>query len=125
MAAPMRPSPINPIFIVNSLQSCPQLGALRRRHKLRADGIDDGGVDDVLDRFALRVSERPACHTECCLYLIRVTAAPERNADALIEHPAHGQMDHAPVKTALRELMELPPRLTIRVQSGLVEFGVD
>src|ERR1700679_2717023 len=111
MAAPMRPSPINPIFIGKLLSICPQLGALRRRHEFWADGIDDGGVDDVLDQFALRVSERPACHTERCLYLIRVTAAPERNADALIEHPAHGQMDHAPVKTALRELIEPPHRL--------------
>jgi hypothetical protein len=87
------------------------LEPLRRRHELGADGIDDGRVYDSLDQLALHVIERPACDTERCLYLIWVTAAPERNTDALVEHPAHGQMDHTPVKASPRELIELPHRL--------------
>jgi hypothetical protein len=62
---------------------------------------------------ALGVIERPACNTERRLYLIGVTAAPERDADTLVEHPTHGQMDHPPVKTALCELIELPHGLEI------------
>src|ERR1019366_6778114 len=90
-----------------------RLGTLRRRHELRTDGIGDRCVDGAFDQRALGVIERPACNTERCPYLIGVTAAPERDADTLVEHPTHGQMDDPPVKTALCELIELPNGLEI------------
>ena len=41
------------------------------------------------------------------LQLAGMTAAPQRHADALIEHPTHRQVDHAPLEEILGQLIEL------------------
>src|ERR1700677_1914154 len=115
---------MNPSFIEVSPSIWWQSGALRRRHELRTDGIDHGLVYDAVDQIAPNLTERPARDTQGCLDLIRATAAPKRDADTLVEHPAHGQMDYAPVKTALGELIELAHRLEILSQARRLEFGV-
>jgi hypothetical protein len=45
-------------------------------------------------------------YTECCFNLIRAARTPEHNADSLIEHPTHREMDHVSVETTLCELIE-------------------
>jgi hypothetical protein len=57
--------------------------------------------------------------------LIGATAAPERHADALIEHPADGQVNHAPQEVILREAIELPHRLEVLREAGLLELRVE
>jgi len=47
-------------------------------------------------------------HTERSLHLVGVAGAPERHADALVEHPAYRQVNHASVEEISRELIELP-----------------
>src|SRR6266404_351891 len=124
IAAPMRPSPINPSFIRYSVY-VGQLDALQRCHELRTDRIGDRRVHDTLDQIPLLAIERPARNTKRCLHLIGVTAAPERDADTLFEHPTHRQMDHAPVEAAPCELIELLHGLEILGKTGRLEFRVD
>src|ERR1017187_4222589 len=124
MPAPMRPSPINPIFIGFSVSSR-KLDALQRCHELGTDRIDDRRVHDAFNQFPIGAIERPARNIERRFYLIRVSAAPECDADTLVEHPTHRQMDHAPVKVALCEFIELPHGAEILGKAGRLELWID
>src|SRR5882757_156009 len=106
IVAPMRPRPINPSCIRYSVY-VGQLDALQRCHEVRTDWIGDRRVYDALNQIPLLAIERPARNAERCLHLIGETAAPEGDADTLVEHPTHRQMDHAPVEAAPSELIEL------------------
>src|SRR6202035_3531117 len=99
-----------------------RLGALRRRHELGTDGIADRRVHDELDQRSMHRIERPTVNTERRLDLIGVTAAPERYADALVQHPTHRQMNHAPVEAALCELIELPNGVEILRKTRRLKF---
>src|SRR3984957_12716621 len=125
IAAPMRPSPINPSFISSSPCGSGGLRTLRRRHELGTDRIADRHVHDEFNQRSMRGIERPTGNIERRLHLIGVTAAPQRDADALIEHPSHRQVDHAPVKAALCELIELPHGVEILCKTRRLKFGVD
>ena len=53
-----------------------------------------------------------------------MTRAPKRHADALVEHPAHGQVNDAPLEAIVRELVEpLNGGEVLRV-AGWLEFRV-
>jgi hypothetical protein len=51
-----------------------------------------------------------------------MAAAAERNTDPLIEHPTHCQMNHAPVKAALSEFIELPNGVEVLGKVRRLEF---
>src|ERR1700722_3659543 len=102
-----------------------RLGTLRRRHELGTDGIADRRVHDELDERSMHGIERPTVNPEGRLDLIRVTATPERDADALVEHPTHRQMNHAPAEAALREIVELPNGVEILRETRRLKFWVD
>src|SRR5271168_3462729 len=78
IAAPMWPSPINPIFIRYSV-SFGKLDALCRHHELGTDGIDDRRVHEAFDQLPIGAAERPAGNSERRLHLVGVAAAPERD----------------------------------------------
>src|SRR5580704_3559144 len=100
-------------------------GTLRRSHELRTDGIEDRRSHDAFDLLPVRTLQRPARDTERRLELIEATAAPERNADPLIEHPTHRQLNHTPAVAALSELIELPHGVQILRKTRRLKFRVD
>src|ERR1700722_18637335 len=124
IAEPMRPSPMNPSFIQSSPMGRPS-GTLRRGHELRTDGIKDRRVHDAFDLLPVRTSQRPARDTQRGLELIRAAAAPQRDADALVEHPTHRQLNHMPAEAALSELIELPHGLEILRKTRRLKFRID
>src|ERR1700686_1707298 len=69
--------------------------------------------------------ERPTGNTLGSLHLIGVTAAPERDADALVEHPTYRQIDNAPVEAVLCQLIELLDGVEILGKTRRLKFGVD
>src|ERR1700733_4200792 len=89
IAVPMCPRPINPIFIGCSV-SIGQI-ALQRRHEFGADGVGDRRVHDALNHHAVGGPGCPARHIERRLELVRVPAAPECDANTLVQHPTHRQ----------------------------------
>lgn len=54
-----------------------------------------------------------------------VAGAPERDADSLIEHPPHGQMNHPPLGKPLCECIEPRDRGQILGEAGRLKLGVD
>src|SRR6202790_2753822 len=98
---------------------------LQGRHKLGPDRVQDGLVQDPIDYLPACGIERPACDAKRRAQLIGPTPAPERHADALIEHPADGQVNHAPQEVILREPIEPPHGLEVLPKAGLLELRVD
>src|SRR5580704_9677996 len=123
IAVPMCPRPINPIFIGRSLS----IGriALQRRHEFGADGIGDRRVHDALNQRTVSGIERPTRDLERRLQLIRVPAAPECNADALVQHPAHRQLDYATMETALRKFIKLLHCIEILRKARRLKLWID
>jgi len=57
--------------------------------------------------------------------LIGVPGTPKGDADALIEHPAHRQLDHPAVIPAVRELIKFLHRTEVLRKARPLKFGVD
>ncbi len=94
--------------------------------------MNSGPTGSVTAVFTMRsISSRSAASSDqpatpsAASHLFGVAAAPERNADALVEHPTHRQMDHAPLEAALCELIELPHGLEILGETGRLELRID
>jgi hypothetical protein len=97
----------------------------RGRHELGPDGVGDHLAQDAIDSRPGGGVERPTCYTERSLQLIGVTAAPKCHADALVEHPAHGQVNHASVEVIPCELIELPNGCEVLCETGRLELRVE
>src|ERR1700733_227425 len=63
IAEPMRPSPINPVFISISLQ-IQSLRSLQRRHELGTNRVGDRGTQEAIDFRPGRGIDRPARHAQ-------------------------------------------------------------
>src|SRR5437879_4092065 len=136
MAEPMCPSLMNPIFIPSLLLICLSR-SLQGSHELGSDGIRHGFAQDAINFRPGRGIQRPAGDVLRLVQLIGPARAPQRDAHSLIEHPADGQVNHAPLELLPGELVELlhgrevlreAGRLELRVHSSQIialEFGID
>src|ERR1700681_2434258 len=80
--------------------------ARRRGHEFRADRIGDRLPQDPVDlRLGGRI-EPPARHFVDRLKLTRVTGAPQRGGDTLVEHPTDRELNHALAEALLSEPIE-------------------
>src|SRR5580704_16086002 len=100
-------------------------GTLRRSHELGTDGIEDRRSHDAFDLLPVRTLQRPARDIERRLELLGATAAPERDADSLIEHPTHRQLNHTPAEAAPSELIELPHGIQILRKTRRLKLRID
>jgi len=56
--------------------------------------------------------------------MVRTPRAPQRRRDALIEYPAHGEIEHAARIALMRELIELLDGFEILREARRLEFRV-
>src|SRR5439155_5667198 len=84
--------------------------ARRRRHEFRADWLRDEFLQDAVDLGLCGRVEGPAHDLVHRLDLRRVARSPQRDARAMVENPAHGEMDHAPAIALPSEIVEIPYR---------------
>jgi hypothetical protein len=96
----------------------------RRRHKFRPNWIGDSLDEDAVDLSVGSFIEGPSDHRVDRLELIGVACTPERRSDALIEHPPHGQMDHAPSVAPLRQAIEPLNCSKISSKARRLKFGI-
>jgi len=56
--------------------------------------------------------------------MVRTPRAPQRRRDALIEYPAHGEIEHAARIALMRELIELLDGFQILPKAWRLEFRI-
>src|SRR6266404_5702536 len=94
-----------------------------RRHKLRADRIDDRFPQDSIDLRLGATVQEPAADRVDRLHLIGTPSSPEGHRDPLVQHPAHGEVDHPLVITS-GELIQPSHGVQILAEARLLELRI-
>src|SRR2546426_12012724 len=99
-----------------------QVESRRRRHELRPYRVGDSLAQHAVD-LGLDVSlERPAGYFGDRCKLVGMARAPQRGRDALVQHPAHREMDDALAVAVLREQIQPLYGPKILVEAWRLEF---
>src|SRR5439155_10747385 len=101
-----------------------QVESRRRRHELGPYRVGDPLAQHAV-YLGLDVSlERPAVYFGDRCKLVGMARAPQRSCDALVQHPAHREMDDALAVAVLREQIQPLYGAQILVEAWRLEFRV-
>src|SRR5215470_10583730 len=127
---PWRRSRSYPVSARSRLSSAARAGsqacgaAQRRRHEFRADRVADAVGKDAVDLGPGRRIEPPPADLVHRLQLARVASPPERRGNALVEHPADGEVDDSLVEAPSGKVIEPLHGSKVLAEAWLLEFGI-